>query len=353
MSHRRRCRAVPSVSWDVLIGLPLLAALACTPTAALAQPVPATNPVISQAATKPAPAARPVAPPAKKAPQPRGGSDGDIVARVDVASVSAQEVRDLVDALGPRERAALKQNPGALSQEVRAMLARRLVLQEIAARKWDQQPEMVEQVARARDNTLVEHYLRSVSTPPANFPSEDVVQKVYDANRNAFLVPRQYHLTQVFVAAPRGADKVAEDQAKKTVEDAARRLKAPGADFAAVANETGTRNGGDLGWLSENDILPEIRARVVEQAKSNVRGTVSDPIRLDDGWHIVKLIDTREPAMRTLADVRDALVQRIRNERAAALRRSYLTDLLKQHPPEINEMALSGLLGDRTSSSAR
>ena len=54
--------------------------------------------------------------------------------------------------------------------------------------------------------------------------------------------------------------------------------------------------------------------------------------------------------VRTLPDVRDALVQRIRNERAAALRRAYLADLLKQHPPEISEMALSGLLGDQSSS---
>jgi hypothetical protein len=44
--------------------------------------------------------------------------------------------------------------------------------------------------------------------------------------------------------------------------------------------------------------------------------------------------------------VRDALVQRMRNERAAALRRAYLADMMKQQQPEINDMALSGLLGD-------
>ncbi|XUM23394.1 hypothetical protein ACRAVF_08620 [Bradyrhizobium oligotrophicum S58] len=48
--------------------------------------------------------------------------------------------------------------------------------------------------------------------------------------------------------------------------------------------------------------------------------------------------------------MRDALAQRIRNERVAALRRAYLAELLKQHPPEINEMALSSLLSDQQSS---
>lgn len=323
----------------------MLTMLACTPEAAHAQ----SAPVIGQAAPKSAPSARPAAPAVRKPPQPRSGSDGQIVARVDATNISADEVRDFIDALGPRERSALGKDRSLLTQQVRAMLARRLVLQELAAKKWDQQPAVAEQVARARDNTLVETWLQSVSTPPANFPSEEELQKVYDANRNAFLVPRQYQLAQVFVAVAKDADKATEDSARKSIDELSRKLKAPGADFAAIANEAGTKNGGDLGWLSENDLLPEIRSRVVELVRAKLKGVVVEPIRLDDGWHIVKLIDTREPMTRTLADVRDALVQRIRNERAAALRRAYLADLLKQHPPEINEMALSGLLGDQPS----
>jgi peptidylprolyl isomerase len=33
----------------------------------------------------------------------------------------------------------------------------------------------------------------------------------------------------------------------------------------------------------------------------------------------------------------------MRAERAAAMRRAYLAELLKQHPPVLNEFALSGL----------
>jgi peptidylprolyl isomerase len=71
---------------------------------------------------------------------------------------------------------------------------------------------------------------------------------------------------------------------------------------------------------------------------------VSDPIRLDAGWHIVKLTDTKASYTRTLPEVRDQLAQQMRKERAAALRRGYLAELLKQHPPVLNELALSNLL---------
>jgi hypothetical protein len=338
-----RSHAICPAGMQAVIGWAMLTMLASMPEASGQQP-PAINPA---PAAKSPPAARPAAPAVKKPPPSRSGSDGQIVARINASSITAEEVRDFIATLGPRERAALEKDRSLLTQQVRGMLARRLVLQELAAKKWEQQPAVADQVARARDNTLVETYLQSVSMPPANFPSEEELQKVYDANRSAFLVPRHYQLAQIFVAVARDADKVAEDSARKTVDDVSRKLKAQGADFSAIANETGTKNNGDLGWLPENDILPEIRARVMEQARSKAKGTISEPIRLDDGWHIVKLIDTREPVMRSLADVRDGLVQRMRTERTAALRRAYLADLLKQQQPEINEMALSTLLGDQ------
>ncbi|TYL24969.1 peptidylprolyl isomerase, partial [Streptococcus pyogenes] len=70
----------------------------------------------------------------------------------------------------------------------------------------------------------------------------------------------------------------------------------------------------------------------------------SEPIKLDDGWHIIKLIDTKASYTRTLPEVRDQLVQQIRSERSTMMRRAYLGELLKQHPPVLNELALSSLL---------
>ncbi|MGC2780784.1 MAG: peptidylprolyl isomerase [Bradyrhizobium sp.] len=329
----------------------LAAALACVPLAVSAQTAP---PRPAAPAVKPKPSA-PVAATAAQAPASMpvqsvasGKSAGgdDVIARVGGTNVSAEEIRGYVAALGPRERAAFGQDPGLLSQAVRMMLANRIVLQEVVAKKWDQQPNIAEQLDRVRENAVVELYLQSVSTPPAGFPSEDELQKVYDANRAALLMPRQFQLAQIFVPLAKDSDKAAEDKSKKTVEDIQRKLKAQGADFAALANETSdVKNGGDLGWIVESQIRPEIRTSVMELAK----GAVSEPIKLDDGWHILKLVDTKASYTRTLPEVRDALVQQIRNERASALRRAYLAELVKQHPPVINELALSNLLSEQVS----
>jgi parvulin-like peptidyl-prolyl isomerase len=332
-------------------------AIAGLPLAAFAQTAaPPAQQRPAQAVAKPKPVA-PAAPQQATAATTQGaatarsGVGEDVIARVGNTNISADQIRAYVASLGPRERAAFGQDPGLLSQAVRLMLANRLVLQEIAAKKWDQQPNVAEQLDRVRESAVVELYLQTISSPPAGFPSDDELQKVYEANRASFLMPRQFELAQIFVAVAKDADKAAEDKAKKTVEDIQRKLKAPGADFAALANETseaknGEKNGGDLGWLAENQIRPEIRTQVVALAKN----TIAEPIKLDDGWHILKLIDTKAAYTRTLPEMREALVQQMRSERATLLRRAYIAELLKQNPPVINELALSGLIGAQTPS---
>ncbi|WP_315833170.1 peptidylprolyl isomerase [Bradyrhizobium prioriisuperbiae] len=334
------------------------ATVLCTPMVALAQTLtpPAPRPVQAQAKPKPAP--QPTA--AQSQPVPVQAAQGtisgttqglatgkaaggeDVIARVGNVNVSADDLRSYVAALGPREQAALAKDPALLSQAVRLLLANRLVLQEALAKKWDQKPAVAAQLDRMRESAVVELYLQSVTTPPANFPSDDDVQKVYDANRSAFLMPRQFQLAQIFIAAPKEADKAAEDKAKQELDDVVRKLKVPGADFGAIASSSNNdaKDGGDLGWVAENQIRPEIRTQVMGLTKN----TVSDPVKLDDGWHILKLIDTKASYTRTLPEVREQLVQQIRSERATMLRRAYLADLQKQNPPVLNELALSNLL---------
>jgi peptidylprolyl isomerase len=181
-----------------------------------------------------------------------------------------------------------------------------------------------------------------VTAPPNNFPSEADIKAVYDANASSFLVPRRFQLAQILVAAAKDADKAAEDAARKKLDDVVKKVKQPGADFAGLArtlsdDAASAERDGEIGWVAEPDLRPEIRSQVAGLAKSGV----SDPVRLDDGWHILKLIDTEAARTRPLAEVRDALTQRMRAEREEANRRAYMAELLKQTPPVINEIALS------------
>jgi peptidylprolyl isomerase len=302
---------------------------------------PVAPPKPKAAAAAPVTQATPAAPSHNAA---RPAADGEIVARVGTTNVSMDELRDYIAAMNPQEQVVLAKNPALLSQAVRMLLANRLVLREVQAKKWEQAPGIAEKLERVRDSALVELYLQNVSTPPVNFPGDEDLQKVYDANRSAFVMPRQYQIAQIFVALPKEADKAAETAATKNLEEVQRKLKAPGADFAAVATEAGAQGGGNLGWVAETQIRPELRDKLAGLAKN----AVSEPIRLDDGWHIMKMLDTKASYTRTLPEVHDQLVLQIRGEQAKQLRQAYLADLIKKNPPIINEIALSKAFGEQT-----
>jgi parvulin-like peptidyl-prolyl isomerase len=74
------------------------------------------------------------------------------------------------------------------------------------------------------------------------------------------------------------------------------------------------------------------------------KGSVTEAIRTTDGWHIIKLIETKEPYIASLDEVKVPLTNELRKERAQAISKAYLTDLLKQNPVTLNEIAVSKLV---------
>lgn len=325
----------------------VVVALLCAPVDGIAQTAPSAQRPPALAKPKPDLAPAAATPSATQGVGLGKAGNGEVVAQVGNFILSSDDVRGYFAALGPREQAAFAQDRALLSQAVRLLLANHLVLQEVQDKKWDQRPSVTTQLERVRKNALVELYLQSVAAPPAGYPGDEELQKVYDANRGAFLMPRQFQLTQIFIPLAKDADSAAEDAARKRLDHIQRKLKGPGADFAAVANENAARNGSDLGWVVENQIRPEIRTQILGLAK----GVISDPVRLNDGWHVLKLIDTKPSYTRTLPEVREQLVQQMRAERAKVLRQGYLEDLMRRNPPVLNEIALSKVFSERASAS--
>jgi hypothetical protein len=59
----------------------------------------------------------------------------------------------------------------------------------------------------------------------------------------------------------------------------------------------------------------------------------------------LKVIDIKEPYTPALDEIRSALAQQLRNEKAQSNSQAYLAKLLQQTPVAINELALSKVLG--------
>lgn len=263
------------------------------------------------------------------------------VARMGGITITAAELKALIDAQPPEARQALAASPDALEQSVRTELIRRAVAAEAQSKGWEKRPEVAARIARAREEVIVATYVNDIARPPADYPSAGDVLAFYESNRDKLQLPRRFHVAQIYVKRP--ADKPAADAAAKKAADLAARARAPGADFAAIAKagseHESAANGGDMGWLPETQTLPEIRAVLAHLGK----GQVSEPVASAQGWHILKLIDTADAGTAPLESVRPQIVNTLRLQRARELERQYIDALLAKTPLTIDRAALDKL----------
>ncbi len=264
----------------------------------------------------------------------------DAVARLGSTDISASALQSLVRSLDPATRKQAINDPTVMARLVRGELARIAVVKQAEAAKWDKRPDVIDEIRRVRDEAVAASFLKSVSAPPADYPSEAEIKSAYELNRDALMAPRQYRLSQIFVASPAGNDA----PAKQKADDIARKARVKGTDFDALAkasSDAGTgEQVGDLGWAEEPQILPEIRTQLAGMAL----GEVSDPIRTKSGWHIIRLTDTKPAAPRALSDVHDALVAALRQRKAQENEQAYVAALLAKTPISVNEARFRQLL---------
>lgn len=267
----------------------------------------------------------------------------DVVTRLGNTDVTASSLEAFVRTLDPAVRKQALADPAVMARLIRGELARMAVLKEAEAQKWDKRPEVVQEIQRVRDEAITASYLKSMSAPPADYPSEAEIKSAYELNRDALMVPRQYRLSQIFVVVPAGGDAKAEAAAKQKADDLARQARAKGADFDALAKANSDmkpgEQSGDLGWVPETQIVPEIRSQVAGMAS----GEISDPIRVGSGWHIVRMAETRPAAPRPLAEIHDSLAAALRQRKAEANEQAYLNGLLAKSPIAVNEIGLKKL----------
>lgn len=282
---------------------------------------------------------------AQPAPAARAGDD-EVVGRVGTAEVKLGLVREFLRNADPQLRQQAEKDPSILARLVRGELERMALLNEARDKKWDQRPEVKVAIERAREQVVLSSYLQSVVQVPENFPSEAEIQAAYEGNKGNLMKAPEYRLSQIFLAIPTSADKGVIDAVQRRAEDLARKARAKGADFAALARESSDHketavNGGDTGWQGASALLPEIRNVVGAMAK----GDVSQPIRSAAGFHIVKLTDGKPQALATLAEVRDGLVGTLRQRRFEELQAAYVGQMIERGGLAINEMALRRALG--------
>ncbi|MGF1655527.1 MAG: peptidylprolyl isomerase [Verrucomicrobiales bacterium] len=267
------------------------------------------------------------------------------LARIGDQDIPATELQAILATLDSAQIEVIRNDPQALGMVVRNYLIQKLVLAKANEENWESRPEVQAAIEAARDNAIVEAYLSAQSKADDGYPSDEEVATVYEENKSALRQPRQFDLAQIFVALPEDAGAEAEAAARAKLETIQSRLSGQDVDFGVIARlhsdePVSADRGGELGFLPETQIRPEIRAAVSILEP----GQISDPVQLDDGFYIVKCNEIRQARTPELEEVKDILARQMRLETEQVNRQNYILLLLGEKAVSINEIAVTNLL---------
>jgi peptidylprolyl isomerase len=271
-----------------------------------------------------------------------GDSSNPVVAKGGSIELGSSDVRALVSSLPESARSTVSTSLPALEQLIRNELIMRSVAVEAKAKSFEQKPEVARALQRVREEAVVRLWVADRATVPADYPRAADLQAAYDANRKSLPPASQYHLAMIFINAADGADpaKLAASLQKAI----GLQGKLATGDFSQLAREQSedpetAGKGGDLGFLADerlsSGIAPTVRTLKV--------GQVAGPVKTNQGLYFVKLIEKKEGAVPTLADIRERLVAAMRNRRAEELQQAYLNDLGNKLAITLNQIELAKL----------
>jgi peptidyl-prolyl cis-trans isomerase C len=208
-----------------------------------------------------------------------------------VAKVNGVEVHQSDLTVAEEEAGQLPPMSPEAKQDYLVQFVADMILVSKAAedKKFGDTPEFKRKVEFARKKLLMEGLLQSIGKDAL---TDEAMHKVYDEAVKQIGDEKEVHARHILFRAAAGDEKASKEAEEKLKAVIARLKK--GEDFAKVAGEvtedpSGKANGGDLGYFSKDQMVPEFS----EAAFKLEQGQLSEPVKTQFGWHVIKVEDKR------------------------------------------------------------
>ena len=216
-----------------------------------------------------------------------------VLAKVNGSEIRQSDVALAEEELGP----SLAQMDPATKQEnvLSFLIDMKIVSKAAEDKKIADSEDFKKKLAFARNRLLMDNLLAEEGKAAT---TDDAMKKVYDDAAKQITSEQEVHARHILVPTEEEAKKV-EDELKK------------GADFAELAKkeskDPGASDGGDLGFFTKEQMVPEFSKVAFELEP----GKISDPVKTQFGWHIIKVEEKRARKAPDFAQVKPQIEQYI------------------------------------------
>lgn len=223
---------------------------------------------------------------------PETKKEGQVVAEVNGSTITTgdfnRELKNLPDYLK-----SMAATPQGRKEMMDTMVIRELILQQATKDGVDKSPELAEKLEDLKKRLIVEAFLKKKVETDAKV-SDDDLKKFYEQNKDKFKTGEQIRASHILV------------KTEKDAKDILAQIKA-GGKFEELAKknsvDSSAAQGGDLGWFGKGSMVPAFE----KAALALKEGQVSDVVKSDFGYHIIKLTGKRPAGIRPFEEVKDQI----------------------------------------------
>lgn len=149
--------------------------------------------------------------------------------------------------------------------------------------------------------------------------TDEDAQAFYNENPQRFETQKTVEARHILLRLDPDASETMVEEKRAKAQEIANQAKQPGQDFAQLAREfteePNKENGGFLKAFKREDMVKPFS----DKAFSMKTGEISDPVRTQFGWHVIKVEKINEASKKLFADVRDDIKKTLMNEKAKNL----------------------------------
>jgi peptidyl-prolyl cis-trans isomerase C len=254
---------------------------------------------------------------------PASASD-PVIARVNGVDITQGDLALAEEDVGSEMQAV---SPEAKREQLISYLADIIMVTQAADKKnLADNPDFKRRLAFLRNKLLMGYELQQEAKTAV---TDEALHQTYDEAVKSMAGQEEVRARHVLVES--------EDEAKALLEQ----LK-NGADFATLAKEKskdpGAAEGGDLGYFTKDQMVPEF----ADVAFKMYPGQLSNPVKTQFGWHVIKVEDRRTKQPPEFDKVKDQieafLARKAQTDFITKLRQSAKVDRLDK-PAEQNKPA--------------
>lgn len=230
-----------------------------------------------------------------------GAEPNKVLARVNNQDITEAEVLEFIQPYG-QQALMLYNTPQGKKMILDDVISMRLYALDAEAQGLDSTPEFQAQLASVRRAILAQASMRKVIDGLTI--SDDEAMKFYTDNPQMFIQPEQVHARHILVSDDETLAKVQEDLMSGKSFDAA--AKEYSIDPGSAAS------GGDLGEFPRGVMVPEFEKAAFELKNP---GDVSEPVKTQFGWHIIKLEEHIPESTAPFEQVKPQIMQQLREQK--------------------------------------